>query len=170
MPGCRGDQVKVYWWHLISNRLNLPKYSFIGWLMIKRRLYTKDMMMRFGVISDGLCEICRTQMEDHQHLFYSCDFSVRCWTLLRDWLRVPLPATDILNWCSVWRCRSLLKKQLVYAAVVALVYHIWMAWNVCREEHRVPTPGYILNETMRYIQNLYRSREELSRFQLCLVL
>ncbi|XP_074299117.1 uncharacterized protein LOC141630147 [Silene latifolia] len=100
------------------------------------KLYTKDRMMRFGVISDGLCELCRTHMEDHQHLFYLCDFSVRCWTLLRDWLGVPLPATGILPW----------------------------------EENRVPAPWYIVNEIMRDTQNLYRSREESSRFKLSIML
>ncbi|XP_074311439.1 uncharacterized protein LOC141647223 [Silene latifolia] len=163
-----GGLVKVDWWPLIWNRLSLPKYAFIGWLMIQERLYTKDRMLRFGVISDGLCDICRTQMEDHQHLFYSCDFSTRCWTLLREWLGVPLPTNDVLHWCSMWRCRSLLKKQLVYAAVVALIYHIWMAQNVCREEHRVPIPRQIFNEIRRYIQNLYRSKEMMSRFSLVL--
>ncbi|XP_074300521.1 uncharacterized protein LOC141631797 [Silene latifolia] len=144
------DLVKVDWWPLIWNRLNLPKYTFIGWLMIQERLFTKDRMLRFGVLTDGLCEICWTQMEDHHHLFYLCDFSSRCWNLLRAWLGVPLPTNDVLQWCNRWRSRSLLKKQLVHAAVVALIYHIWMARNVCREEHRVPCPNNIVKEIRCY--------------------
>ncbi|XP_074266339.1 uncharacterized protein LOC141588814 [Silene latifolia] len=140
--------------------------SGYDWLQgAQGRLFTKDMMLRFGVISDGLYEICRTQLEDHQHLFFLCEFSTRCWTLLRDCIGVDLPATDTLNWCIKWRCKSLLKKYIVYAAVVALIYHIWMARNICREENRVPAPCYIVNEVKSYIQNLYRSREWSSRYK-----
>ncbi|XP_074278429.1 uncharacterized protein LOC141602019 [Silene latifolia] len=161
----QGAQVRVNLFHLIWNRVNLPKHSFIGWLMIQGRLYTKDMMLRFGVVSDGLCELCRTQLEDHQHLFFLCDFSIRCWTLLRDWIGVDLPTTDILNWCVNWRCKSLLKKHMVYAAVVAMIYHIWMARNICREENIVIAPWYIVIEIKSHIQNVHRSREWSTRYK-----
>ncbi|XP_074271306.1 uncharacterized protein LOC141595239 [Silene latifolia] len=121
----QGDQVKVPWHPVVWNRFNMPKHAFIGWLAIQGRLLTKDRLVRFGVIQDGACDMCLDHAEDHSHLLYHCRFSSQCWALLKVWLDVALPGSGILEWCSSWRCRSLMKKRIVCAAVLALVYQLW---------------------------------------------
>ncbi|XP_074298079.1 uncharacterized protein LOC141628891 [Silene latifolia] len=130
-----GNLVPVPWYPVIWNRLNLPKHSIIGWLAIQCRLLTKDRLLRFNIISDGYCDMCLDHLEDHTHLLYRCRFSVCCWRLLADWLDINLPDTDILNWCIRWRCRSLMKKQIVITAIMAMIYQIWNARNICRVDN-----------------------------------
>ncbi|XP_074295868.1 TATA box-binding protein-associated factor RNA polymerase I subunit B-like isoform X2 [Silene latifolia] len=45
-----------------------------------------------------------------------------------------------------WRCRSLLKKQVLMAAIAGLVYLIWDSRNVSRVEHRVSRPECVLKK------------------------
>ncbi|XP_074304001.1 uncharacterized protein LOC141638486 [Silene latifolia] len=136
----QGSQTKAQWAPVVWNRLNVPKHSFIAWLFAKERLLTKDRMRAFGLPIDGVCDLCDMHTEDHNHLFYHCAFSIRCWDILRQWLSVSLPTQDILHWCVKWRCRSLLKKHLVFAAVVAFLYNIWRVRNLCRVDMVVHSP------------------------------
>ncbi|XP_074300984.1 uncharacterized protein LOC141632329 [Silene latifolia] len=73
-----GQQNKVPWLSLVWNKTSIPKHSFIGWLAIQERLLTKDRLLKFGVISDGLCFLYHHYLETHQHLLYDCHFSQQC--------------------------------------------------------------------------------------------
>ncbi|XP_074277980.1 uncharacterized protein LOC141601585 [Silene latifolia] len=128
----QGSIIKVAWHPLVWNSFNMPKHSFITWLCVKQRLLTKDRLQAFGISNDGLCEMCKDCAETHLHLFYQCPFSSSCWKLLKNLLGVQLPGQDIVNWCVKWRCKSLLKKHIVFAAVAAVLYSIWQCRNLCR--------------------------------------
>ncbi|XP_074314393.1 uncharacterized protein LOC141649604 [Silene latifolia] len=67
----QGSIPKVPWYPIIWNRLNLPKHSLIGWLAIQSRLLTKDRLVRFGIITDGACDMCLDQPEDHMEMSIS---------------------------------------------------------------------------------------------------
>ncbi|XP_074277362.1 uncharacterized protein LOC141601000 [Silene latifolia] len=148
----KGVQLKVSWVPLIWNRYNVPKYSIIGWLAIQKRLMTKYRLLRFGIITDAKCDMCLAQQEDHQHLLYDYVFSAQCWLSLQDWLGVKLPQNGILEWGIKWRCRSLLRKQMVLSAMVGLVYHLWYARNICRLEQRLPRPSAVIAMVKEDIQ------------------
>ncbi|XP_074305841.1 uncharacterized protein LOC141641063 [Silene latifolia] len=79
----QGSQTKAQWALVVWNRLNVPKHSFIAWLFAKERLLTKDRLRAFGLPIDGICDLCAMHTEDHNHLFYQCAFSIRCWAILR---------------------------------------------------------------------------------------
>ncbi|XP_074301545.1 uncharacterized protein LOC141632944 [Silene latifolia] len=105
---------------------------------------TKDRLLKFGIIADSVCDICLAHQEDHHHLLYSCPFSAQCWDLFKTWLNINMPLAGVLEWGLKWRCRSLLKKQVVLAAMAALVYHIWIVRNKCRIEFQIPRPCRVL--------------------------
>ncbi|XP_074305781.1 uncharacterized protein LOC141641002 [Silene latifolia] len=114
----QGPKDKVSWCPLIWNKLNLPKHSFIGWLAVQHRLLTKDRLMQFGIITDGLCDLCMAHPETHQH----------------------------------WRCRSLMKKHIVFAAILAMIYHIWQTRNFCRFDLLVPKPEVLIARVKTDVQ------------------
>ncbi|XP_074305790.1 uncharacterized protein LOC141641011 [Silene latifolia] len=150
----QGDQAKVSWHPVILNRFNVPKHSFIGCLAIQGRLMTKDRLVRFGVIQDSTCDMCLVQPEDQPHLLYHCRFSKQCWALLTDWLGIDMPGSGIIEWCTSRRCRSLMKKRIVNAAILALVYQLWMVRNVCRVDGFLPFPSAVVKN----VQDLSQSR------------
>ncbi|XP_074308232.1 uncharacterized protein LOC141643100 [Silene latifolia] len=151
----QGDQQKVTWSPLVWNRMNVPKHSFIVWLAVQRRLMTKDRLLKFGIITDAVCDMCLAHQEDHHHLLYGCLFSAQCWNLFRDWLNINMPLVGVLEWGLHWRCRSLLKKQVILAAMAALVYHIWTIRNKCRMELQLPRPCRVLADVQANAR-LYR--------------
>ncbi|XP_074321471.1 uncharacterized protein LOC141658117 [Silene latifolia] len=50
----RGVQVKCDWFPLIWNKSAFPKHSFVGWLAVKGRLFTKERMQGFRLHTNGL--------------------------------------------------------------------------------------------------------------------
>ncbi|XP_074266136.1 uncharacterized protein LOC141588602 [Silene latifolia] len=88
---------------------------------VQWRLMTKDRLLKFGIINDAVCDMCLVHQEDHHHLLYGCPFSVQCWILFRDWLNINMPLVGVLEWVVQWRCRSLMKKQMIMAAMAAMI-------------------------------------------------
>ncbi|XP_074271538.1 uncharacterized protein LOC141595469 [Silene latifolia] len=154
----QGSQAKVSWIHTIWNKHITPKHSFIGWLAVQHRLLTKDRLLRFGLNIDGYCDLCLDQPEDQQHILYLCKFSTCCWDLLKDWLHINLPSIGILEWVSSWRCRSLSQKRRAIVAILAMIYSIWNARNICRTDGYVPRPCAL---TKRVIEDVHFRCEQL---------
>ncbi|XP_074282830.1 uncharacterized protein LOC141607377 [Silene latifolia] len=154
-----GQHQHVPWYPLIWNRTLLPRHAFIGWLIVQGRLMTRDKLFKFGITTDQACAICFSQNENHQHLFSDCTYSTLCWDLLNEWLGLSIPKTRVVDWYITWRCPSLMKKQIVGAAIVALWYHIWHARNIARIEARVLAPRYILRQVKQDIQGRCQERK-----------
>ncbi|XP_074298095.1 uncharacterized protein LOC141628911 [Silene latifolia] len=93
----QGERARVVWFPLIWNRINVPKHLFVGWLAVQGRLLTKERMFNFGFNEDRLCDLCGIQYEDHEHLFYGCAFSRRCWILTGDWLGIQFPSSRLVH-------------------------------------------------------------------------
>ncbi|XP_074291907.1 uncharacterized protein LOC141618725 [Silene latifolia] len=161
----QGNLSPVPWYPIIWNILNLPKHSIIGWLAIQCQLMTKDRLIRFGVIADGHCDVCLDHPEDHSHLLYGCRFSSCCWKLLAEWLDVSLPDTEILDWCRRLRCRSLMKKQIVTAAIMAMIYQIWNARNIFRMDNKLVYPTYAVKTVTALVMSRGQAWKLTSKFQ-----
>lgn len=101
------------------------------------RLNTKDRLMRFGLTADNACHLCGSEVEDHKHLFFGFQFSVRYSQQIAAWLRMTnslrnLP--DLVRWVHRRKLTSF-RKSVIYTIVWCTVYHIWgernnALWNV----------------------------------------
>ncbi|XP_074315422.1 uncharacterized protein LOC141651617 [Silene latifolia] len=154
-----GQQQPVHWYPLIWNRTLIPRHGFIGWLVVQERLMTKDRLLAFGIITDVACALCSIQNESYHHLFSECIFSTHCWDLFNEWIGIQIPKARVVDWFLKWRCNSLMKKQIIGAAIVALWYHIWHARNIARLEARVMAPRYILSQVKHDIKGRCQERK-----------
>ncbi|XP_074292177.1 uncharacterized protein LOC141619041 [Silene latifolia] len=111
-----------------------------------------DRLFTFGITNDMACAICSSQTETHQHLFSEYTFSTHCWDLLNAWIGIQIPKAKVVDWFLKWRCNSLMKKQIIGAAIVARWYHIWNARNIARIESRMLAPRYILRQVKHDIK------------------
>lgn len=66
---------KVDWYREIWDAHNVPKYSFIGWLATKNRLYRRDRLHALGISQTDQCLLCINGKEENTHLFFTCSFS-----------------------------------------------------------------------------------------------
>lgn len=61
------------WIDLVWNKFSVSRFSFNLWLILKRRLLTKDRMIRFGLHVDPTCTFCNGT-ESHEHIFMDCNY------------------------------------------------------------------------------------------------
>ncbi|XP_074314763.1 uncharacterized protein LOC141650035 [Silene latifolia] len=145
-----GTSESVTWEPFVWNRLCLPKVNFITWLFAKDRLLTKHRLLKFGVISDGLCCICANAQETQSHLFFDCAFSKECLQLVLQWLGISwhLHMDTIMS----WRCRSLLKKQIIMASFAGLIYIIWSCRNSAKHNGSIIRPKLVLQRVQSMVK------------------
>jgi hypothetical protein len=84
----RERQMQVEWWKLIWFSLAIPKQAFILWLAMKDALTTRDKLLRWGYKGEVHYVFCRYGIEDRDHLFFHCSYSMRIWK-------------DIMNICDM---------------------------------------------------------------------
>ncbi|XP_074265761.1 uncharacterized protein LOC141588205 [Silene latifolia] len=156
---------KVTWYPLIWNASVVPKHAYIGWLAMQGRLLTKDRLGSFGIQNDGQCEICQAHLENHTHMLYLCCYSQHCWSLLWEWLDYKFPLIGLCDWFRRWRCKTLIKKQIIAAAIVGLIYHIWFARNICRLEARLQAPWAILKQLKVELQARFQRPSKIELVQ-----
>ena len=111
-------KVKIFIWLLVSDKISVHTN------LQKRRPY--------HYLSPGWCVMCKKDNETIDHLFLTCDFSLRPWGKIlqefgRDWV-IPRFATDLL---SLGQGFLLQKKEKILwkLAITATFWAIWLERN-----------------------------------------
>ncbi|KAL0455443.1 UNVERIFIED_CONTAM: hypothetical protein Slati_0883500 [Sesamum latifolium] len=90
---------KVGWSSLLLGPLKIPRNTFVLWLAILGRLST--MYINHGCTPQTIIVLRRGgYVETHQHLFFDCQYSYLCLTIIRRWVWFAWPYQD-------WRQGSL---------------------------------------------------------------
>ena len=77
-----GQQQKQRWCTQVWSKWNIPKHSFILWMAWLNRLATRNRIKRFKDIADDKCVFCSDQQEDTEHLFFTCNWTWKCFNLI----------------------------------------------------------------------------------------
>ena len=97
---CNSSSIKKYyneahastkhqqWSYCVWNRLTIPKHRFIMWMDVKDRLKINARLKKMNISDNDSCQICAQHVEDIPHLFFGCEFSVRCIMKIADWLGI----------------------------------------------------------------------------------
>ncbi|KAK4384106.1 Retrovirus-related Pol polyprotein from type-2 retrotransposable element R2DM [Sesamum angolense] len=137
---------KVVWSSLLLGPFKIPKNCFILWLAI---MGDCPHWINHGFKTDSNCTLCPDGVpETHDHLFFTCSFSRRVLTIIRQQIPFLWPYRDWqrgIHWASSrWR-----GKHVVNAAfrslLASLVYHIWQERNSRRFQQRSRTPSIVGN-------------------------
>lgn len=64
------------WYNWVWSKGTIPKHSYISWLALHRRLFTKDMVL--GLSQDDKYLLCGESEESATRLFFQCVFSQQC--------------------------------------------------------------------------------------------
>lgn len=75
----RSSSPVVDWHALVWHKRYVPRWSFILWVAILRRLSIKDRLFSWGITTDCNCVLCHGGIESHDHLFFGCSFSTLVW-------------------------------------------------------------------------------------------
>ncbi|KAK4715663.1 hypothetical protein R3W88_014001 [Solanum pinnatisectum] len=105
--------------------MNIPKHSFICWIVMHRRLLTRDRPAKMGIYQDKECLLCGSKPESINHLFFETNIEGL-------WRRITR------------RAKGKISRSLIKAVLAALTYHIWQARNGALWNEAVTSPGKIL--------------------------
>ncbi|GKA90013.1 RNA-directed DNA polymerase, eukaryota, reverse transcriptase zinc-binding domain protein [Tanacetum coccineum] len=73
---------KVVWYAQCN-----PRYAFILWLAMHKRLATQDRIMAWTKNSHLLCPLGKKENDSHEHLFFKCPFSEEVWNNVKSKLK-----------------------------------------------------------------------------------
>ncbi|WMV55576.1 hypothetical protein MTR67_048961 [Solanum verrucosum] len=128
----REEWPKIPWRRLVCNNKGVPKWIFILFLALHRRLQTKDRLACWVNLEDMICPLCQEENEDIDHLLFQCNYATRIWGKLLQWLGI---AMQVLDWKAevewvVANAKGKTAQQEVYRmALAGGVYHIWKERN-----------------------------------------
>ncbi|KAK1360680.1 hypothetical protein POM88_045154 [Heracleum sosnowskyi] len=161
----RNSAVPPPWVPMVWHSLSIQKCAFFMWLMLKKRLLTKDKMIRFGFNVNPRCTLCYCQDETVQHLFVECPYS---YLVLKS---SPIPLN--INWAD-WEIGNFIQgqvinlhKRLAWLFISVAIYSIWKERN-----NRLHNNGPALNvDRMIYMvklmvkERVFSSKEMRSYFR-----
>ncbi|KAI8570416.1 hypothetical protein RHMOL_Rhmol01G0032200 [Rhododendron molle] len=107
-------------------------WSFILWLAILGRLFTKDRLHKWGIINDSFCVLCYGGVKSHSHLFFDCPFSPSIWLQVRTCCGLQAHVWDLnseVQWGSLYGKESSMRVTLFKLCLAASVYYLWKERN-----------------------------------------
>ena len=121
----------VNWNYTIWFPQAIRRHAFIVWLAIQDRLVVQDKLLKWGMIESISCVFCRTNVEDRNHLFFGCQFTVDIWLrILRlcGYHRTPRNWENELLWVIATKGKSFcsITKRIAWGATI---YHLWRQRN-----------------------------------------
>ncbi|XP_038993415.1 uncharacterized protein LOC120117178 [Hibiscus syriacus] len=172
----RQRREKVDWHRLIWFPAHVPKFSMVAWMVMLDRLTTKDILGRFGIVTDNLCGLCGASQETRNHLFLECSYSCEVWRSIMNFygLHYQLPSCwdDAIRWMVLnFKGKSLLI-YILKLAWTSFVYFIWEERNHRCFRGVTRSTDLIVNrisETVRIkLHRCHMNRSDAVNSQLCL--
>ncbi|PWA80038.1 hypothetical protein CTI12_AA080440 [Artemisia annua] len=99
---------------------------------INKRLNTQDKVAVWIKVDLLKCPLCSSVMDNHDHLFFDCDFSVKVWNHFKRLMRFEDAPNNLFSVIDILSSRTMGKsiwniiQRLVLSAVV---YHLWIERN-----------------------------------------
>ncbi|XP_060182984.1 uncharacterized protein LOC132612931 [Lycium barbarum] len=137
----RGVMPKVDWRRIVCNNQRAPKWIFILYVAVSRRLLTRTRLAKWGIIIEVKCPLCERVDEDINHLLFECSFSATMWEKVLAWQgiqRIAMPWQQEVFW-AICHAKGRTGRAEVYRmALASSVYHIWQErnWRVFQKRSR----------------------------------
>ncbi|XP_062114812.1 uncharacterized protein LOC133827425 [Humulus lupulus] len=141
-------QERFQWSKEVWGRFNIPKHSFMLWIVVQDRLKTRDRLRRFNISEESSCILCNGAEESVAHLFFDCSFSQDCLHQVKTWLGLKAHTESLqglLRWIERSK-RSKFQKKVLDASVASLVYHLWQARNYKLWQSSIVSPKTLVQE------------------------
>ncbi|XP_074287670.1 uncharacterized protein LOC141612821 [Silene latifolia] len=147
----------VSWDKYVWSDWNVPKHSFVGWLIAREALQVKAKLFALGISQDDQCLLCGIAGETHEHLFQQCPYSQRILKGIDDDVQVAFPAGTLF--AGIWnQVKSVVQQKVVMCAFIAAVYFIWMQRNRVRVEGSLLRPEVLLHQIRQMLKNRLKTR------------
>lgn len=120
------------WKNLVWNRISEPRVSFCMWLLCHDRLPLKTRLLRWGVVDNDVCVLCKSSSETRDHLFGSCVFTKSLFDQVLHVLNIHTPIQSFGENLSLFghAIRTASSLFNIRAAIVcSILAGVWMTRN-----------------------------------------
>lgn len=120
----------VPWFKSVWFKEQIPKHSFMLWVIIRGRLSTRDRLRSWGMNVPSDCLLCASADENQSHLFLQCAYSSEVWSsfFTHPDLSPPALFEDLVVWVrSPFRIKKL--GSICKIIFQAVVYGLWRERN-----------------------------------------
>ncbi|XP_074304835.1 uncharacterized protein LOC141639660 [Silene latifolia] len=149
-----GPHPQQVWAPMVWSNWNLPKHSFISWVIMQEGLNTKSKLHAYGYCQDALCILCEDQAETLTHLFEECTYSCRVKQCIEAWTGRNFPTVSEVQ--SANGNRMLIK--VLALMVTAFRYVIWYHRNSARHNLCLLRPELVAKQLKELLQQRIRSK------------
>ena len=128
---CFGNHNTVHWSHLVWFSKATPRFAFILWIAIQKRLSTQDRISGFtqGPLA---CYFCSKALESHDHIFFDCSYTSFIWQGMQNKMNSHIQATKwddiVTEAAALWveRKPAHIIPRICFAATI---YYVWQERN-----------------------------------------
>ncbi|XP_058740819.1 uncharacterized protein LOC131613141 [Vicia villosa] len=120
------DKNRVDWYHMMAHNFASPRAKVVLWLVCQNRLLTKVRMKNMGMLQNTICEMCKEEDEDLDHLMFKCKGTSTIWQEILKWLDVKIDNNIDMAWIKRNYKGKGWQNALLKAAVTEVFYEIWM--------------------------------------------
>ena len=135
-------------WNSIWKLLVPPKVRHFLWRVVRYALLTKINLLKWNVVADGLCELCRESNEDSLHALWLCDTVKAIWMSDQSFSFLHSK-----RFSSFTDALLLLRKEASPRLVEHFIMVVWCIWEN-RNRVRLGQQAWGIREVCRHASNL----------------
>lgn len=150
----RGDRGKVEWRKLVWANYGAPKWLFMLYIALNRRLSTKVRLAKWGVTTNMTCPLCEDKDEDIDHLFFECAFSGEIWNKLLSWQGIQRASSrwhDEVQWALTHMKGNNCVAQVYRMTLAGAIYCLWMERNYRIFQHKHKQKEAIIRQIIQIV-------------------
>lgn len=126
------DSNRVNWYSLLMHNMARPKSKFTLWMLCHGHLPTKDRLMRFETINEGICSLCGLENEKTNLIFFSCCKITKVWFGILKWLEFTYTGNtwdNVCKWSIVNTKGKGWRAKLLKLSITETIHEVWRYRN-----------------------------------------
>lgn len=140
---------------IVWHKHYIPRYSFILWLAMHKRLPTSELLRAHSNHIHSYCPLCNSALETLEHLFFSCSYSsvvITAVMAVGNWSNVPVDLENLIGFIEQFQGRKM-HLEILKLILATPLYKIWGSRNSKIHEGTLIPP----HELTKDITNLIKA-------------
>lgn len=119
------------WCYMAPN--SLSKDGCVPICALQHKLLTRDRLNQFGIVQERACILCKQDLESHDHLLFTSQFSQYLWQLCKIKLGMQGTSAGSLAEEALWIQQQFKERNQLFilsrVVLSGVVWHIWQERN-----------------------------------------
>ena len=147
-----------------SSQLDLLEIVCFIWLLIKGKILTWEQLQHRGFYGPSRCVLCEKNIEDIQHLFMSCSFSMDIFSHFEARFGLSTTFQNSVNTFLVHWFSTIARSATFIQLPLFIFWCIWITRNLCLFENVKPTQRSLISR-IESLLNLYPVQQKIKKFR-----